>query len=357
MKTTNRKIAKSLLLGVAVALTLLALRGVSSAAAAASDLKVEKTCGPAVFRPNEWTAYQCLIRLTNTGDAPLSNITSAYTSSSGVIPTYYFMLHEVDGKPMPIDPTGLSFGSDLTLQPGQSADVRLVVLLKMDREGAYVGEWPAEVDGEVVPGSAALHYEAKASAVDPPTDLQVSQIGYRKDTAAVFEITITNNTSKPVTELSVTEHYGSNAKLVVAGSTSAQIPGANLVKWDLASLGVQSLAPGESLKLQTIYEPEDNAGSVRAGVLVEATVGGEHQLYGSSGGSVCFGCDSDEGGPTSSYDGSQPPSFGSDFVLAPRTGEGPGPASVPATLCAALLVGVGVALGSVALVARRGIRR
>jgi len=367
MRTTNRRIVKSVLIAVAFALTLLALRGVPSASADASDLKIEKTCGPEVFRPNEWTVNQCLIRVTNTGDTPISDITTGYANASGVIPSHYFILYEVDGQPRPIEPTGLSFGPNGTLQPGQSADVRLVTLLKMPREGVYDGEWPTKVDGEIVPDSTPLHYEGKADTAAPPKDLKVSQIGFRKDTRAVFETTITNNSTAAVTELSGMEHYGRSAKLVAAEFGSSEVPTANLVKWDLASLGKQSLAPGESLTLRTIYElAEDSPGYAQSGVLVEATVDGEQQLYGSSGGSVCLACGQDEeitpqpdsgsSAPGGRDSGSaQRPSTGSESVSAPGTGEGPSTGSMPLTLYVALAA-AGAGLVATALLVRRRLR-
>ncbi len=313
------------------------------------QLKIEETCTPYVFRPNEWTLHECLIQLTNVGDTPLSNLSGDYASSSGVIPDHYFILYEVDGRPRPIDPTGLSFGNSDTLQPGQTSNVRLDVLLRMPSEGIYDGEWPVEVDGVIVPGSLPDHYEAKVGAADPPTDLAVSQVGYLKGTrTAVFDTTITNNSASAVTQLSVMEHYGASAK--PAGTKfnpSESVPSANLMKWDLASLGKQSLAPGESLRLSTVYMTDSSAGPVESGVLVEATVDGKQQLYGSSGGSVCVACDQE---PAAA------PATGLNSVSAPRTGDGPSGNSVPLTLDVALAA-AGVALGSVALVARRKVRR
>jgi len=311
------------------------------------DLEIDETCGPNVFRPNEWTLHECQIDLTNAGDTPLSNLSGEYTSSSGLAPDHYFILYEVDGRPRPIDPTGLSFGNSDTLQPGQTSNVRLDVLLRMPSEGVYDGEWPVEVDGVIVPGSPPDHYEAKAGAADPPTGLEVEQVNRELDASSVvFETTITNSSSSAITQLAITEHYGPDQQpKETQFKPSESVPDANLLKWDLASLGMQSLRPGESLKLVTTYATP--GGLIESGVMVEATVDGKQQLYGSSGGSVCVGvCDQK---PAAA------PSLGFDSALAPRTGDGPSGSSTPLTVDVALAV-AGTMLAGVGLVARRRVR-
>ncbi len=102
MKTATKNVLKSSLLGFALALALLSVNGSTEAAGGAVDLKLEETCTPTVFRPNEWVAQDCLTRATNTGDKPLTNIVTSLTSSSGVSLEGYIMLFEVDGNPLPI---------------------------------------------------------------------------------------------------------------------------------------------------------------------------------------------------------------------------------------------------------------
>ncbi len=265
------------------------------------------------------------------------------------------------GQPLPIEPTGLSFGvKGGALQPGQSADVRLVTLLKMPREGAYDGEWVTRVDGEVVP-TTPLHYEALADAVEPPTDLRVSQTGYREDTRAVFETTIINDSQSAVAQLSVMEHYGPTADVVSTAPGAELVASANLLNADLTSLGKDSLAPGETLTLRTVYESQDPRGYVQSGVLVEAIVDGRVQLYGSSAGSVCVACGGGEedvtpqagGGGGDSGSEAVPPSSGDlDSVAAPATGEGPSSTSIPVAAHAALAV-TGVAVIGMAQLVRR----
>lgn len=311
------------------------------------DLKIDETCSPNVFRPNEWTLHECLIDLTNTGDTPLSNLSGDYVSGSGVIPDHYFILYEVDGQPRPIDPTGLSFGNSDTLQPGQTFDVRLDVLLRMPSVGVYDGEWPVEVDGVIVPGTPPNHYEARADAADPLTGLKVEQVNHELDASSVlFDTTITNNSSSAITQLAITEHYGPDQELKETQFTPSESdPDEGLLEWDLASLGVQSLAPGESLKFSTTYST--SGGAVESGVMVEATVDGKQQLYGVSSQNSCDGCGIGAVGDV--------PSVGPAAALPPNTGEGPSDARIP-TLWE-ILAGAGLALSGVALVARRRVRR
>jgi hypothetical protein len=356
MKWTIQSTVKPVLVAITLALALLAAHGPPAASADASDLAIESNCGPNVFRPNEWVVNQCLIRVTNTGDAPLTNISTDYGTASGVIPDHYFVLYEIDGQPLPIEPTGLGFGSGGALEPGQSVDVRLLTLLKMPGEGAYEGEWPTTVDGEIVPGSESLHYEAHADAAEPPTDLEVVQtlLGRPGDERVTFETTITSKSSSDVTDLSLTEHYGDGVTLAAVEPAGAELTGVNLLKFDLISFGKESLAPGEALTLRTTYESADalRCPYAESGLVVEATVGGETQLYGARAGGarVCgperavepppdggdFG--DGRGGPL------EPPSTGArEVVRVPSAGEGQSSTSVPMAACAALAAS-GVAL-------------
>jgi hypothetical protein len=356
MKSISRNAVRPVLVAITLALVTFAAHGPPAASADASDLAIESTCGPNVFRPNEWVVNQCLIRVTNTGDAPLTHISTDYGTASGVIPDHYFVLYEIDGQPLPIEPTGLSFGSGGALEPGQSVDVRLLTLLKMPGEGAYEGEWPTTVDGEIVPGSEPLHYEAHADAAEPPTNLEVVQarLGRPGDESVTFETTITNRSSSEVTELSLNEHYGEGVTLAEVEPAGAELTGVNLLKLDLISFGKESLVPGETITLRTTYESADPSRCqlAESGLVVEATVGGERQLYGARAGGapVCGpervveprpvpGEDGDgRGGPVE-----PPPTGASEAVRVPSTGEGPSSTSIPATACA-VLVAVGLAL-------------
>lgn len=368
MTATDRRILKPALLAISLGLMLLALaplaaNGPPSASADGSDVKIEQTCGPYVFRPNEWVVYQCLIRATNTGDEPARDIVTSITGSSGIILDAYFILFEVDGSPLPIEPTAKSFSAGGELAPGVTANVRLVVLLKTTEEGAYDAVWTTRANGDVV-FTDPIHYEARDDAEAPPTGLSVEQVGRSRGRQAIFTTTITNHSSSSVTRLLLMEHYGPNG-VEPAGSSPREweyYGGANLAKWDLSAFGLDELAPGETLSLETTYESRGNC-YVQSGVLVEATVDGEQQLYGASAGSASAECSGDVALPAEPAAGgdeagsmplpSEPPATGNEAVRAPATGEGPSSTSIPVAAYAALAVTGVAVIGMAQLVRRR----
>jgi hypothetical protein len=151
MKATKRAIAKSGLMVVVLALAGMAFDNPAEASGA-SDLKIEETCTtPAVFRPNEWVVTDCLDRVTNTGSQPLRDIVTSLTSASGVPVDGYFMLFAVDGNPLPVDPTGASFAAGGELAPGVTAEVHIVALVRLPREGTAEQVWATSVAGEAIP--------------------------------------------------------------------------------------------------------------------------------------------------------------------------------------------------------------
>jgi hypothetical protein len=370
MTATDRRILKPALLAIslglmlfALALALLAANGPPSASADGSDVKIEETCGPYVFRPNEWVVYQCLIRATNTGDEPARDIVTTITGSSGIILDAYFILFEVDGSPLPIEPTAKSFSAGGELAPGVTANVRLLVLLKTTSEGAYDAVWTTRANGDVV-FTDPIHYEARDDAEAPPTGLSVEQVGRSRGRQAIFTTTITNHSSSSVTRLLLMEHYGPNG-VEPAGSSPREweyYGGANLAKWDLSAFGLDELAPGETLSLETTYESRRNC-YVQSGVLVEATVDGEQQLHGASAGSASAECSGDVALPAEPAAGgdeagsmplpSEPPATGNEAVRAPATGEGPSSTSIPVAAYAALAVTGVAVIGGAQLVRRR----
>ena len=192
MKTVKRFSLKSLLLGFALALALLVVNSPPWASGGASDLKLEETCTPAVFRPNEWFVQECLTRATNTGDQPLTGIATSLTADSGAPLEGYFMLFEVDGNPLPIDPAGPRFSAGGELAPGVTAEVRIVSLLRMPQVGTHESTWTTSVNGEAIPATPG-RYEARYDAVAPPKGLSVSQVGFSRGRQAVFTTTVTNN--------------------------------------------------------------------------------------------------------------------------------------------------------------------
>ena len=372
MKATHRMLKPALLaiaLGlmlIALALAPLAANGPPSASAVGSDVKIEETCGPYVFRPNEWVVYQCLIRATNTGDEPARGIVTSITGSSGIILDVYFILFDVDGSPLPIEPTARSFSAGGELAPGVTANVRLLVLLKTTEEGAYDAVWTTRADGDIV-FTDPIHYEARDDAEAPPTGLSVEQVGRSRGRQAIFTTTITNHNSSSVTRLLLMQHYGPDG-VEPAGSSPREreyYGGANLAKWDLSAFGLDGLAPGETLTLETTYESRGNC-YVQSGVLVEAIVDGGQQLYGASAGSASAECSGDVALPPEPAAGggeagdmplpAEPPATGNGVVRAPTTGEGPSSRPTSAAVCVALTV-VGVALVELATLVRRRARR
>lgn len=360
MKTTDRGVIKLGLLAAGLALSLFALQGrqVASAAPGPSDLKFEKTCEGTVFRPGEWVVYDCLVKLTNTSDEPMPSVSSAWKSASGVNPDYYWILFEIDGKALPIEPRALNTPPTGVLQPGQSVDIRLVTLLKMPAEGVYDGTWPTLVGDAPVPGTEVNRFEAKADAKLPPEDLIVNQVSYRKGTQAVFKTTITNNSDSTVSDLHFTERYGPETRLVDTNFAPADDDTtASIVQWRLAFSDQKSLAPGETMKLQTVYESL-YGGDVESGVLVEATVNGEKELYGDRADPVCTSCGT-ENNPPAVAPGSEgldvpllpPAAMGSQAVTPPNAGEGPSGDS-ERLLYAVALTAV-IALTGTAIVVRR----
>ncbi len=213
----------------------------------------------------------------------------------------------------------------------------------MPEEGIHEQTWTTTVNGDIVPATPS-RYEARDDATSPPTDLSVRQIGISRGRQAVFTTTVTNNSSSPVTQLSLWEHYGPDGVEPVGFSpreSESYSNGANLAKWELSSLGLDELEPGKSLTLVTAYEAHGSP-FVQSGVLVEATVDGQQQLYGSSAGNIYVGRN-DQGAPA-------------PVARVPETGEGSSSESVPVTPLAALVV-VGVAFVGTAQLMRKGLPR
>jgi hypothetical protein len=339
MKSMKRRIAKSALLGIGLVLALLSINGRSVVSADVPDVSIEQTCSPKEFRPNEWVVHECLITVTNTGTGPVRDFVSSLTRSSGVRLDVYFVLFTADGAPLPIEPTLSQFGVDGELAPGASVRLRLVVLLRSSEEGVYDAVWTTRHGGQVMLEDPK-HYEIREEAALPPKDLSVEQASRSQGTQAVFTTTITNNSASPVTQLSVMEHYGPNGVLPtrLRPQWQEEYPGgANLTKWDLASLGLDELRPGETLTLETAYD-SNGADFVQSGVVVQATVNGEEQSYGASAGSVSV---------VRNEQGAQPA-----VARVPATGEGPDKAADRPWLAASLLAG-GVALITTAFITRR----
>ena len=254
------------------------------------------------------------------------------------------------------------------MKPGQTIATRMVVLLRM-RAGTYESDLEAvSAQGEVMLRSP-IRYSASADAVEPRRDLLVSRKLLRGGSGekAVYETTVTNQGSSAVTDLTLTERYNESAVFLAAEPPAAsEQTDVQLARWDLPSLGKESLAPGESLKLVTTYAAASPSSCdlIRTGAVVEATVGGATQRYGARAddvaGGTCAGEDTGDtvpGGSGPAHDspmGLVPPSGGStEPVMIPSTGDGAAPGGGDARWAVAGLAAAGVAL----VVAARLIRK
>jgi hypothetical protein len=303
-------------------------------AAAESSLSVELTCTPETFRPEEWVVFECVSHLTNNSDTPMSDIRAVIVKAQGVIPSYFRVLYTVDGEARPQDPTDTSFGGEKALLLGQTVEVRVITLLYMSSEGDYEGEMEFTVGGQLVK-TILIRYAARADAPEPPSDLLVTRELVGEPTAgeivatATYETTITNQGSSEVTELTLTDRYGESLALVSGDPAPAgENTAVQLATWDLASLGKESLAPGESLVVRTTYGlAEGYAGcvSVDTGVMVEATVDGREQCYGARPTSYAEVGDCESAPPEPPL----PPEDGGGYERQPRTVPITGPPAVP----------------------------
>ena len=169
------------------------------------------------------------------------------------------------------------------MKPGQTIATRMVVLLRM-RAGTYESDLEVmSAEGEVVLRSP-IRYSASADAAEPPQDLLVSRklLQGGPGEKAVYETTVTNQGSSAVTDLTLTERYNESALFLDAEpSPASEQTDVQLARWDLSSLGKESLAPGESLKLVTAYAAASpsSCDNIRTGAVVEATVGGVTHRY------------------------------------------------------------------------------
>ena len=342
-------------------------------------LTFENTCTPDTFRPNEWVVVECDSRLANEGEGPLVNTRARIGSPRGVTPDYFWMWYTLNGEFTPISGSALSIGREGgVLEPGQSVESRLVVLLRMPGEGTYESDLTLSVGQQDVL-TQPIRYTATAEAAAPPAGLEVAhwlmseQVDGDGVASATYGTIVVNRGSSAIMELKVTNRYSDPAVLVEAEPAPASENAAfEIASWDLASLGKESLAPGESFVLATTYghASEGGCGYVISGVVVEAVVGSERQLYGArpdpdqwamvgdcqdagrpgggdGGASVGDGQGGGEGIPGGG--GGGPP------VAPAATGEGPTPCGNDLWWTAALAA-VGASLVGAALALRRRAR-
>jgi len=316
------------------------------------DLPFEFTCTPDTYRPGVWVPVECVFRITNTGPAGVDNIyLFMYAARGDVVPEYFQMSTSLDGEPIPAD--NLTFAVEGTLQPGQTADICAIVLMRIDEEGAGESEWQLNAGGQTI-AAGALPYEAKADAAEPPKDLDVSRkILENGDGKLTYRTTVTNRSSRIVTELTLTERYnGDSLFLEAAPPPESEQADVQIAKWDLPALGKEALAPGESVEVRTEYSSGysgDACAWVDTGVMVEATIDGATQRYGARAQDnpvriePCLAAEMSGG----SYNGGEGPAALVDG------GEGSAPAEGDILLAAAVLAGLGLALVAAAMALRR----
>jgi hypothetical protein len=378
MKAINWSMARVVPVAFLVILGVLMVRDMP-AAAEEPGLVFEHTCTPDTFRPNEWVVVECVARSTNQGQDTLIDIGwSVGGTYSGTLPDYFFVWSKRDGELQPANTGGLMFGG-YDLRPGQTAETRTVLLLRMS-EGTFETEADLTAKGlEVM--RKPIRFVATADAAEPLRGLLVTHelvggpAGEEAMPSATYETKITNEGSTAVTQLTVTDRYDEYSVFVSAEpAPSKRDPSVQLASWDLASFGKDSLAPGESLVLRTTYGPGEmtDCNWVSSGVVVEATVDGQQRRYGASAedGALVGECDDEwipdgEGESGEILDGGGgyevPPEAmlvpGSPATGLPSGGEGPAGREVDVLWAVAVLAAGGASLVGAALALRRKMGR
>jgi len=324
-------------------------------------LTFEHKCTPDTFRPGEWVVVECVARSANEGRDTLTDISwSVGGTYSGTLPDYFFVWSKRDGELQPANTGGLMFGG-YDLRPGQTAETRTVLLLRMS-EGTFETELDLTAQGwEVLVLTKPIRFVARAEAADPPGDLLVTKelvggpAGEEAMPTATYETRITNQGSSPITELRVTDRYSySMVRVDVQPAPASRTDELQIASWDLASFEKESLAPGESLVLRTTYGPDEmiDCEYATTGVVVEARVDGQERRYGARAeeGAELGECDY-EGMPggRGGGGGGGPVAFGCG-------GEGPPGREVDVLWAVAVLTAGGASLVGAALALRRRAR-
>jgi len=343
------------LVAVVVAPVLLMVRDMP-AAAEELGLTFEHKCTPDTFRPGEWVVVECVARSANEGRDTLTDISwSVGGTYSGTLPDYFFVWSKRDGEPQPANTGGLMFGG-YDLRPGQTAETRTVLLLRMS-EGTFETELDLTAQGwEVLVLTKPIRFVARAEAADPPGDLLVTKelvggpAGEEAMPTATYETRITNQGSSPITELRVTDRYSySMVRVDVQPAPASRTDELQIASWDLASFEKESLAPGESLVLRTTYGPDEmiDCEYATTGVVVEATVDGQERRYGARAEEGAELGECDYGGMHGGRGGGGGP------VAFGRGGEGPSSSGGDARWAAAFLAAGGATLMGAASRERR----
>jgi alpha-tubulin suppressor-like RCC1 family protein len=289
-------------------------------------------CSP-TFRPDVWVVIDCATTTNNNGSSTAIGSATSIGSYTGMVPDYFAFWSRADGRFQPI-PAHTTTWPPVDLAPGETLQGDKLTLVRM-HEGTFQFELVDANGAHLV----SMQFTATPGAADPPTDLLLTKslVSSAPDNAtATFETRVTNQGASPVTALTLTDRMDSNVLVSAEPSPSAQYPEAELVQWNLASFGKQSLAPGETLTLRTTYgaaQPTECA-SAGGGVVVQATVDGQQRLYGTR--------------PDEQPVGNCPPSGGSGSeapaMSLPSTGGGAGWSGHGALLSAAALAMSGGAL-------------
>ena len=257
----------------------------------------------------------CTISVTNNGDSVLSFGGATVGSYEGTTPEFFTVWSKGDGQFQPVTGNTISWPA-VQVAPGATAQVEALALVLM-HQGTFRFNLDMSADGQPL-APQPLQYTATPGATDPPTELLVTKTLVENPAeceTVTFETRVTNQGSAVVTALTLTDRLDGAVLVAASPSPAAQYADAGLITWDLASLGKQSLAPGESLALRTTYGVAQSWQCAQAGggVVAEATIGGEQRLYGTR--------------PAVKLVGNCPPipkCGGGGTVEPPDTGEGTG---------------------------------
>jgi len=269
-------------------------------------------CNP-TFRPDIWVPVDCTISITNSGSSVLSFGGATVGSYEGTTPEFFTVWSKGDGQFQPATSNVITWPA-VQVAPGATAQVEALTLVQM-HEGTFRFNLEMRADGQPL-APQTLQYTATPGAADPPTDLLLTKTLVENPAeceTVTFETRITNQGSSAVTALTLTDRLDGTVLVSASPSPAAQYADAGLIRWDLASLGKQSLAPGESLVVRTTYGVAQSWQCAQAGggVVAEATIGGEQRPYGTR--------------PAVKLVGNCPPipkCSGGGTVEPPETGEG-----------------------------------
>jgi len=278
------------------------------------SLAFEAGCNP-TFRPDVWTTVDCTISITNSGSSVLSFGGATVGSYEGTTPEFFTVWSKSDGRFQPVTGNTITWPA-VQVAPGATAQVEALTLVQM-HEGTFRFNLEMSANGQPL-APQTLQYTATPGATDPPTELLVTKTLVENPAecdTVTFETRVTNQGSAAVTALTLTDRLDGAVLVSASPSPAAQYADAGLINWDLASLGKQSLAPGETLALRTTYGVAQSWQCAQAGggVVAEATVDGQQRLYGTR--------------PAVKLVGNCPPipkCSGGGTVEPPNTGEGAG---------------------------------